>query len=170
MYECTWCASILFLCWSVNYLNTLDATDIPAFKYCNNPVQIKKMVSLKRTTFYLKQKPWLFQPWIRCGPRRITLAICLIELCCLLQLQHFIELIRLRQCETALEYAQLHLAAALQADADKLMIDRLERAMALLAFDEPTESPFSDLLLESQRHKVSHHLFLYFSHQLAQNL
>ena len=64
------------------------------------------------------------------------------------------ELIRGRQCETALEYAQMHLAIAMQADEQKLMLDRLERAMALLAFDDPSESPFSDLLLESQRHKV----------------
>jgi len=71
-----------------------------------------------------------------------------------LQLQHFIELIRHRQCETALEYAQLHLAVALQADSDKVMLDRLERSMALLAFDDPSDSPFSDLLLESQRLKV----------------
>jgi len=42
----------------------------------------------------------------------------------------------------------------MQADKDKVMLDRLERAMALLAFDDPSESPFSDLLLESQRHKV----------------
>ena len=74
---------------------------------------------------------------------------------CVLQLQQFIELVRDRQGESALEYAQLHLATALQADKDKLMLDRLERAMALLAFDDPTQSPFSDLLLETQRHKVS---------------
>jgi len=78
-----------------------------------------------------------------------------IYVCTLFQLQHFIELIRRRQCESALEYAQGHLASAMQADKDKVMLDRLERAMALLAFDDPAESPFSDLLLESQRHKVS---------------
>lgn len=72
----------------------------------------------------------------------------------MLQLQHFIELIRRQQCEMALEYAQVHLAAAMQDDKDKDTVDRLERAMALLAFDDPSESPFSDLLLESQRHKV----------------
>jgi len=76
--------------------------------------------------------------------------LCVISL----QLQHFIELIRDRQCESALEYAQLHLAATMQADKNKQMLDQLERAMALLAFDDPSESPFSDLLLESQRHKV----------------
>ena len=65
------------------------------------------------------------------------------------------ELIRRRESELALEYAQIHLAtAAMHADRDKLMIDRLERAMALLAFDDPSQSPFSDLLLESQRYKV----------------
>jgi len=84
------------------------------------------------------------------------------ELLHLLQLQQFIELIRRRQCETALEYAQLHLAAAMQADKDKVMLDQLERAMALLAFDDPSDSPFSDLLLESQRHKVSHYRYCRF--------
>jgi len=78
------------------------------------------------------------------------------------QLQHFVELIRSRQCEVALEYAQLHLASALRTDddtvdRDRRFFDQLERAMALLAFDDPSDSPFSDLLLESQRHKVTNY-------------
>jgi len=86
------------------------------------------------------------------------------------QLQHFIELVRRRQCEMALEYAQGHLASAMQADKDKVMLDRLERAMALLAFDDPTESPFSDLLLESQRHKVSDYPYYYFIHSFIRSV
>lgn len=96
--------------------------------------------------------PWVL--WLRKEFRFVRILSKL--LLNLLQLQHFVELIRNRQCETALEYAQRHLAAAMQAeDKDEAMLDRLERAMALLAFDDPTQSPFSDLLLESQRHKVS---------------
>ena len=35
------------------------------------------------------------------------------------------------------------------------MLVELERVMALLAFTEPETSPFADVLLESQRFKVS---------------
>uniref|UniRef100_H2ZKG2 CTLH domain-containing protein n=1 Tax=Ciona savignyi TaxID=51511 RepID=H2ZKG2_CIOSA len=69
-----------------------------------------------------------------------------------LQLQHLIELIRLEQTENALEFAQTQLSERGE-DSPECLSD-MERALALLAFDKPEDSPFSDLLLPAQRHKV----------------
>lgn len=69
-----------------------------------------------------------------------------------LQLQHLIELIRGQKTEEALDYAQNHLSERGE-DSYECLSD-LEGALALLAFDKPDESPFSDLLSSAQRHKV----------------
>ncbi|CAK8678076.1 glucose-induced degradation protein 8 homolog [Clavelina lepadiformis] len=69
-----------------------------------------------------------------------------------LHLQHLIELIREKKTEQALEFAQTQLSERGE-DSPECLAD-MERALALLAFDKPEESPFADLLLSSQRHKV----------------
>lgn len=87
-------------------------------------------------------------------------------MCVVLQQQHLIELIRLRETEAALEFAQSQLAE--QGEESRECLTEMERTLALLAFDNPEESPFGDLLNMMQRQKVwcihspSHALFLFF--------
>lgn len=68
------------------------------------------------------------------------------------QQQHLIELIRLRETEAALEFAQTQLAE--QGEESRECLSEMERTLALLAFDNPEESPFGDLLNMMQRQKV----------------
>lgn len=70
----------------------------------------------------------------------------------LTQQQHLIELIRLRETESALEFAQTQLAE--QGEESRECLTEMERTLALLAFDNPEESPFGDLLNMMQRQKV----------------
>ena len=70
----------------------------------------------------------------------------------LLQQQHMIELIRQRNIEDALDYAQSHLAERGEENPD--ILSELERTLALLAFEDPEKSPFGELLHLSQRQKV----------------
>lgn len=70
----------------------------------------------------------------------------------LFQQQHLIELIRLRETEAALEFAQTQLAE--QGEESRECLTEMERTLALLAFDNPEESPFGDLLNMMQRQKV----------------
>lgn len=69
------------------------------------------------------------------------------------QQQHLIELIRKKDVEAALLYAQSHLAEKGEVNAE--ILDEIERTLALLAFDEPETSPFGELMHPSQRQKVS---------------
>ena len=69
------------------------------------------------------------------------------------QQQHLIELIRSKNIESALDFAQTHLAE--RGEENPEILAELERTLALLAFDEPENSPFGDLLHPSQRQKVS---------------
>uniref|UniRef100_A0A8C4WXS3 GID complex subunit 8 homolog a (S. cerevisiae) n=2 Tax=Myxinidae TaxID=7762 RepID=A0A8C4WXS3_EPTBU len=69
-----------------------------------------------------------------------------------LQQQHLIELIRGRQTEAALEFAQSQLAERGEESSECLL--EMERTLALLAFDCPEQSPFGELLHPSQRQKV----------------
>lgn len=69
-----------------------------------------------------------------------------------MQQQHLIELIRLRETESALEFAQTQLAE--QGEESRECLTEMERTLALLAFDNPEESPFGDLLNMMQRQKV----------------
>lgn len=69
-----------------------------------------------------------------------------------MQQQHLIELIRLRETEAALEFAQSQLAE--QGEESRECLTEMERTLALLAFDNPEESPFGDLLNMMQRQKV----------------
>ncbi len=69
-----------------------------------------------------------------------------------MQQQHLIELIREKNVESALEFAQTHLAE--QGEQSPDILTELERTLALLAFEEPESSPFGELLHPSQRQKV----------------
>lgn len=63
-----------------------------------------------------------------------------------------IELIRAGKVEEALRFAQEQLSEA--GENDPTVLHELERTLALLAFEEPTKSPFSDLLQQAHRQKV----------------
>ena len=67
--------------------------------------------------------------------------------------QHLIELIRNKRLEEALAFAQDHLCE--YGERNEAMQEELERTMALLAFDDPLDSPFSELLQPLQRHKLA---------------
>jgi len=73
-----------------------------------------------------------------------------------LQQQHLIELIRNRKTEKALDFAQTHLAE--KAEENPEILAELERTLALLAFEDPENSPFGELLHPSHRQKVASEL------------
>ena len=75
-----------------------------------------------------------------------------LHILCILKQQHLIELIRLRETESALEFAQTQLAE--QGEESRECLTEMERTLALLAFDNPEDSPFGDLLNMMQRQKV----------------
>ncbi|KAI1292218.1 Glucose-induced degradation protein 8 -like protein [Halotydeus destructor] len=68
-----------------------------------------------------------------------------------LQQQQLIELIRQQQVEEALTFAQEQLSV----DEDYLHLQELERTLALLAFEHPEDSPYSDLLHLSHRQQLA---------------
>jgi len=70
-----------------------------------------------------------------------------------LQQLHLIELIRGNRIEEALIFAQSHLSEA--GEGNPSVLTELERTVALLAFEDPANSPFGDLLQPSQRHKIA---------------
>ena len=65
---------------------------------------------------------------------------------------HLIELIRAGKVEEALQFAQEQLSEV--GESDPSVLTELERTMALLAFEDPTNCPFSDLLNQTHRQKV----------------
>lgn len=73
-----------------------------------------------------------------------------------LQQQRLIELIREKDIEAAVDFAQNQLAE--QGNESSEFLEELERTMALLAFDNPEESPFGELLHPAQRQKVASEL------------
>ena len=73
-----------------------------------------------------------------------------------LQQQQLIELIRENRLEEALKFASEQLAE--RGEEDPVVLEELERTMALLAFEDPSNSPFSDLLSPSHRQKVASEL------------
>ncbi|XP_063227613.1 glucose-induced degradation protein 8 homolog isoform X1 [Bacillus rossius redtenbacheri] len=74
-----------------------------------------------------------------------------------LQVQlHLIELIRIGRVEESLHFAQEHLSEA--GESDPAVLQEIERTLALLAFDEPHNSPYSDLLHPTHRQKVASEL------------
>jgi len=70
-----------------------------------------------------------------------------------LQQQHLIELIRQKNIDAALKFAQENLADQGEENTD--VLEELERTLALLAFEDPEISPFGDLLALSHRQKVA---------------
>lgn len=70
-----------------------------------------------------------------------------------LQQLHLIELIRDGKVEEALHFAQTQFSES--GESEPGILNQLERVLALLAFEEPTLSPFSHLLNTKQRHKVA---------------
>lgn len=68
------------------------------------------------------------------------------------QQQQLIELIREKNVEAALEFAQTQLAE--RGEENPEILSELERTLALLAFESPELSPFGELLHPSQRQKV----------------
>ena len=91
------------------------------------------------------------QPW---GGGGVTGWAQVVHPVCLApnQQQHLIELIRQRETEAALEFAQTQLAE--QGEESRECLTEMERTLALLAFDNPEDSPFGDLLNMMQRQKV----------------
>ncbi|KAK7098327.1 glucose-induced degradation protein 8-B homolog [Littorina saxatilis] len=73
-----------------------------------------------------------------------------------LQQQKLIELIRDKDIEGALNYAQTHLSERVEENPD--VLTELEKTLALLAFENPENSPFGELLHISQRQKVASEL------------
>lgn len=73
-----------------------------------------------------------------------------------LQQQRLIELIRDKEVESAVDFAQNQLAE--QGNESPEFLEELERTMALLAFDNPLDSPFGELMCPSQRQKVASEL------------
>ncbi len=69
------------------------------------------------------------------------------------QQQQLIELIRDGRVEEALKFASEQLAE--RGEEEPQVLEELERTLALLAFEDPSQSPFSDLLSHSHRQKVS---------------
>nr|KAG5694183.1 hypothetical protein BaRGS_016029 [Batillaria attramentaria] len=67
-----------------------------------------------------------------------------------------IELIRDKDVEAALHYAQTHLSERVEENPE--VMSELEKTLALLAFENPENSPFGELLHPSQRHKVASEL------------
>jgi glucose-induced degradation protein 8 len=70
-----------------------------------------------------------------------------------LQQLHLIELIRSGKIEEALNFAQTQISEAGENNPE--VLNELERTLALLAFEKPQNSPFSDLLEQTHRQKVS---------------
>lgn len=73
-----------------------------------------------------------------------------------LQQMHLIELIRAGKVEEALSFAQTQISEAGETNPE--VLNELERTLALLAFEKPQNSPFSDLLDQTQRQKVASEL------------
>jgi hypothetical protein len=69
-----------------------------------------------------------------------------------LQQQQLLELIKEGDVEKVLEFAQTELSA--RGEENPAFLEELEQTLALLAFDDPTTSPYADLLESSQRLKL----------------
>merc|ERR1712020_117905 len=73
-----------------------------------------------------------------------------------LQQRQLIELIRESKVEEALRFASEQLAE--RGEESELVLEELERTLALLAFEDPEKSPYGDLLSYSHRQKVASEL------------
>ncbi|EAS05436.2 Ran-binding protein in the microtubule-organising centre protein (macronuclear) [Tetrahymena thermophila SB210] len=74
-----------------------------------------------------------------------------------IKLQKCIELIRSEQIDKAISFAQEELLPILESSNEKkeLYQDSMEKVMSLLAFENLQESPYQDLVSNSQRIKIS---------------
>jgi hypothetical protein len=81
------------------------------------------------------------------------------------QQQQLIELIREGRIEEALKFATSQLAE--RGEEEPLVLEELERTLALMAFEDPAQSPFADLLSLSHRQKVNPRHFLFSRSQSA---
>jgi len=70
-----------------------------------------------------------------------------------LQQQQLIELIKDKQLEAALEFAQSRLVERVEEKPN--VLQELEKTLALLAFEDPAASPFGELLHPSHKQKVA---------------
>ena len=70
-----------------------------------------------------------------------------------LQQQKLIELIREKNIDEALSFAQ-SVMSELRTE-NTVYLEELEKTMALLAYEEPSASPFGNLLTPSQRHMIA---------------
>ena len=80
------------------------------------------------------------------------LAVTVPQTKIIFQQQQLIELIRESRLEDAIRFASEQLAE--RGEEDPVVLEELERTLALLAFEDPHQSPFSDLLSHSHRQKV----------------
>ena len=80
------------------------------------------------------------------------LAVTVLQTKIIFQQQQLIELIRESRLEDAIRFASEQLAE--RGEEDPVVLEELERTLALLAFEDPHQSPFSDLLSHSHRQKV----------------
>lgn len=69
-----------------------------------------------------------------------------------LQLQQLLEYLKEGDVEQALDYAQRELSA--RGEENPQFLAELEQSLALFAYEDPTKSPFAELLQHSQRLKV----------------
>ena len=79
-----------------------------------------------------------------------------------LQQQQLIELIRESKVEEALRFASEQLSE--RGEESEVVLEELERTLALLAFEDPEKSPYGDLLSYSHRQKVIKSQFWNFKH------
>ena len=75
------------------------------------------------------------------------------------QQQQLIELIRQDNIEDAINFAENQMAE--RGEDDPEVRDELERTMALMAFRDPTSSPFKELLTNKQRENVKLAWFIF---------
>lgn len=71
----------------------------------------------------------------------------------LLKFSILLRFYRAGKIEDALTFAQTQMSEAGESNPE--VLSELERTLALLAFEQPQKSPFSDLLEQSHRQKVS---------------
>lgn len=64
-------------------------------------------------------------------------------------------MIRSNRIEEALEFAKSHVAERAE-DGEEFVLTELERTLALLAFDNPSSSPFGELMSPGHKQKVSY--------------
>ncbi|CAD5231156.1 unnamed protein product [Bursaphelenchus xylophilus] len=70
--------------------------------------------------------------------------------------QHLVEVIRKKDDDEALDFAQKYLADKCDNNTSREQMSLLEQTYALLAFEKPEESPFGHLMHSSQKQMLAH--------------